>query len=668
MLRLLALAWFAATALAAAAAPPSGRPVPDDQYLAAREAYAKGNATTLATHARALKGSILEPYADFWQLRLRLDQAGPGEVSDFLGRYTGTLVAEQLRREWLIVLGKRQQWELFDAAFPNLVVDDAEVTCYSLQARWRRSDRAAVEEFRRIWASPRELPEGCVPIAESEIAAGRLTARHVWERARMLLQADRMAAAKRVVDYLPAGEIPDDRTLDSVRSQPARFIERAEKLDLKKRTNRELLVYAFARLARSDLTAAAGQWTKKLQERLPPEDQASIWSHLATQAARQHDPRALEWFANADTAALADEQLEWRVRAALRQGEWLDVRTTIEKMTPAGRSDPAWVYWHGRALRQFGQRDEADQLFARIAGEPHFYGKLSLEELGRPLTVPSRPEPPTTPEDINRAAANGGLQRAVTLFRIDTGALRADAAREVRFDAVREWNWSLRGMDDRELLAAAEFARANELWDRAINSADRTVGVHDFNLRFLAPYRGVFGEQARSQGLEEYWVLGLVRQESRFITNARSSAGASGLMQLMPATARWVAKKLGMRDFTLAQVNDVETNIALGTSYLRYVLDELDGSPVLAAAAYNAGPGRARRWKADRALEGAIYAESIPFNETRDYVKKVMSNTVYYAAIYGGEARSLKARMGMIPPRRSGEGYAPTITGQATVE
>ena len=355
------------------------------------------------------------------------------------------------------------------------------------------------------------------------------------------------------------------------------------------------------------------------------------------------------------------------MRAALRQGEWLDVRTTIEKMTPAGRSDPAWVYWHGRALRQFGQRDEADQLFARIAGEPHFYGKLSLEELGRPLTVPSRPEPPT-PEDINRAAANGGLQRAVTLFRIDTSALRADAAREVRFDAVREWNWSLRGMDDRELLAAAEFARANELWDRAINSADRPVGVHDFNLRFLAPYRGVFGEQARSQGLEEYWVLGLVRQESRFITNARSSAGASGLMQLMPATARWVAKKLGMRDFTLAQVNDVETNIAIGTSYLRYVLDELDGSPVLAAAAYNAGPGRARRWKADRALEGAIYAESIPFNETRDYVKKVMSNTVYYAAIYGGEARSLKARMGMIPPRRSGEGYAPTITGQATVE
>jgi soluble lytic murein transglycosylase len=234
-------------------------------------------------------------------------------------------------------------------------------------------------------------------------------------------------------------------------------------------------------------------------------------------------------------------------------------------------------------------------------------------------------------------------------------------------DAVREWNWARRGMDDRELLVAAEFARMNELWDRAINSADRTVGMHDFQLRFLAPYRGAFGEQARAQGLEEYWVLGLVRQESRFIVNARSSAGASGLMQLMPATARWVAKKLGMRDFTPAQVNEVEVNIALGTSYLRYVLDELEGSPVLAAAAYNAGPGRARRWKADRPLEGAIYAESIPFNETRDYVKKVMSNTVYYAAIYGGDTRPLKSRLGTIPSRHAGEGYAPTITGQATV-
>ena len=221
-------------------------------------------------------------------------------MSDFLGRHTGSLVAEQLRREWLIVLGKRQEWVLFDAAFPNLVIDDPDVNCYSLQSRWRRNDGAVVAEFRRVWASPRELPDGCVPIAESELAAGKLTTRHVWERARLLLQAGQVAAAKRVLDYLPANEQPEDRALDSIRSQPAKFIERADKLDLKRRANRELLLYAFARQARVEVSVAASHWTKKLQERLPPEDQAWVWGELATQGARNHDARAVEWFANAE--------------------------------------------------------------------------------------------------------------------------------------------------------------------------------------------------------------------------------------------------------------------------------------------------------------------------------------------------------------------------------
>jgi soluble lytic murein transglycosylase len=666
MKRIPALCLVAAAALGAGIAHAQARLTPDQHYLAAREAHAKGNAALLATHARALKGHILEPYAEFWQLRLRLEQAAPGEVSDFLGRHTGTLLAEQLRREWLVVLGKRQQWELFDVAFPNLVTDDAEANCYALQSRWRRGDGAAVAEFRRVWASPRDLPDGCVPIAEGEIQAGNLTTRHVWERARLLLQSGQVGPAKRMLDYLPANEQPDDRTLDAIRSQPAKFIERADRLDFKRRANRELLLYAFARQARMEVSVAANLWTKKLQERLPPEDQAWVWGQLATQGARNHDPRAMEWFANANGAALTDDQLEWRVRAGLRAGDWSDVKTAIEAMTPLARNDAAWTYWQGRAARAIGAKAEADQFFAHIAAEHNFYGKLALEELGRPIAIPPREFVPT-PEDVREAAANPGLQRSLALFRVDTSGLAPGPAREVRFDAVREWNWSLRGMDDRQLLAAAEFARMNELWDRAINSADRTVGMHDFQLRFLAPYRAAFGEQARSQGLEESWVLGLVRQESRFIVNARSSAGASGLMQLMPATARWVARKIGLNDFTPAKVNDVEVNIALGTSYLRYVLDELEGSPVLAAAAYNAGPGRARRWKADRPLEGAIYAESIPFNETRDYVKRVMSNTMYYAAVYGGDQRPLKARLGIIPSRHAGEGYAPTITGQATV-
>jgi soluble lytic murein transglycosylase len=651
----LAAALALAVPLAVAAAP-RGKMSQDDRFLAAQEAFEKGRASQLASQTEALRGYVLEPYVEYWKLRLAIDDLPVETARDFLARRNGTLVAELFRREWLKALARRQAWDAVDAEYQNAAADDPELACLSLQARWRRGDGAALEEFRRVWASPRDLPDGCRPIAESEIAAGHLAARHVWERIRLLLEAGQVAGAKRLLGALPGNEAPDDRAIDSVRRAPQQFLAHADRLDLKKRSNRELALFALARTARTDVEDAAGRWTRKLQERFPPEDQAWVWGELGTQGARQHHARALEWFANASGIRLRDEQLAWRARAALREGDWREVGAAIEQMTPAGRNDPAWLYWHGRARRALGQPEEAQILFARVAGEHHFYGKLALEELGRSLAIPPRGYTPT-PSDLAEAAANPGLQRAVALIRLG-----------LRTEGIQEWNWTVRGMDDRRLLAAAEFARANEIWDRAIFTANQTVGLHDFSVRFPAPYRDVFSEQARTQGLDESWVLGLVRQESRFSTSARSAAGASGLMQLMPRTARWVAQRLGMKGFSAAKLNDVDVNIALGTTYLKYVLDAVDGYPVLAAAAYNAGPGRARKWKADHPLEGAIYVESIPFGETREYVKRVMSNTVYYAALYGGDARSLKARLGVVPSRRTGEGYEPTITGYATVE
>jgi soluble lytic murein transglycosylase len=650
-----AVALALAVPLAAAAAP-RGKTSQDDHFLAAQEAFEKGKAPQLASHAGALRGHVLEPYVEYWTLRLGIDDLPPQTARSFLARYNGTLVAEQLRRDWLKALARKQAWDAFEAELPSVVSDDPELACLALQARWRRGDGSALEEFRRVWASPRDLPEGCLPIAEGEIAAGRLTAGDVWGRARLLFEAGQFTGAKRLLGALPPGEAPDERAFDSVRRGAQSFLAGADKLDLKKRSNRELVLFALARTARGDAEIAATHWARKLQDRFSREDQGWAWGQLGAHGARQHHPRALEWFASANGIQLRDDQLEWRVRAALREGDWREVRAAIEQMTPLGRNEPAWLYWHGRARGALGQPEEAQILLARVAGEHHFYGKLALEELGRSLAIPPRGYTPTA-SDLAEAAGNPGLQRAVALLRLG-----------LRMEGIQEWNWTVRGMDDRQLLAAAEFARSNEIWDRAIFTANQTVGLHDFSVRFPAPYRAVFSEQARSQGLDESWVLGLVRQESRFSTTAKSSAGASGLMQLMPRTARWVAQRLGMKGFSLAQVNDIDVNIALGTSYLRYVLDSVDGHPVLAAAAYNAGPGRARKWKADRALEGAIYAESIPFTETRDYVKRVMSNTVYYAALYGGDARSLKARLGVVPSRRSGEGYEATITGYATVE
>ncbi len=626
----------------------------DDAFLAAREAFTKGQSARLAEIAPRLRGHALQPYVDYWQLLLRLDVAQPGEISDFLIRYDGALVAENLRREWLKQLGRRGDWTLFETAFPNLVNEDAETTCYAIQMRARNGDAEAAADMRRFWNMARDLPQGCVVVAESEIAAGRLTNRHVWDRVRLLLDARQMRAASRTMEWLPDAERPDHKVVDAINTDPKRWLEK-QSPDLARRVNRELTMFAIVRVAQREPENAAGYWAR-VEKKFPREEQGYLWGQLAMNAAKNHNPSALDWYARAENAPMSDEQLAWRARAALREERWPEVKLAIAAMSPAGRADPTWVYWEGRALRVAGDAEGAAQRYRRIAGEHHFYGKLATEELGDAVAVPVRTEMPTT-ADLEAAAKNPGLVRALALYRLD-----------LRGDGLREWNWTVRTMDDRQLLAAAELARRYEIWDRAINTAERTQSAHDFSLRFLAPYRDAFAGSAKTQGLEEAWVLGLVRQESRFMVGARSPVGASGLMQLMPATAKWMAKKIGMTDFSPVRVTDPDVNIALGTGYLRYVLDELDGSPVLAAAAYNAGPGRARRWKADRPLEGAIYAESIPFNETRDYVKKVMSNTMYYSALYGGEVRPLKARLGTIPPRKAGEGYSGTITGTATVQ
>jgi soluble lytic murein transglycosylase len=349
-------------------------------------------------------------------------------------------------------------------------------------------------------------------------------------------------------------------------------------------------------------------------------------------------PEAVGWYRKAGAAPLSDEVVQWKVRAALRAHDWGLVRETIEKMSPTLAALPEWIYWLGRAYKAGGRTSDADALFQKIAGMPNFYGNLADDELDRPINVP--PAASLTREEVIGAAGNPGLKRALALLRVG-----------MRVEGVREWNWTLRGMSDRELLAAAELAKRNDVYDRAIAAADRTKSEHDYSLRYLAP----FGEQVRpaalKQSLDDAWVYGLMRQESRFITNAKSTVGASGLMQLMPATAKWVAKKIGLANYNHGNVNDTDVNVLLGTSYMRMVMESLDNHPVLASAAYNAGPGRARKWRAEQPLEGAIYAETIPFSETRDYVKKVMSNAVFYSVLFNGKPQTLKSRLGVIGAR-----------------
>ena len=206
-------------------------------------------------------------------------------------------------------------------------------------------------------------------------------------------------------------------------------------------------------------------------------------------------------------------------------------------------------------------------------------------------------------------------------------------------------------MAERDLLAAADFACQREVWDRCINTSERTTTLVDYAQRFPMPFQNSVVARSQAIGLDPAYVYGLIRQESRFIMDARSGVGASGLMQVMPATARWTAKKIGLNSFTPAQINERDTNITIGTAYLKLALDDFAGSMPMAAAAYNAGPGRPRKWREGPVLDAAIWAENVPFSETRDYVKKVLSNTTNYAAVLTGQPQSLKSRLGLVGPR-----------------
>ncbi|HZN47753.1 MAG TPA: transglycosylase SLT domain-containing protein, partial [Ramlibacter sp.] len=532
--------------------------------------------------------------------------------------------------------------------------DDREVRCYALLLQAER-DPAALpavsEEVRRLWLAQRDGDDGCTLAASSLLGKGvgahRLSPADAWRKARQAVEANRPRAAAAALEIVKPEAVP---LLNELTASPTRFL--ASKVFAASRTRRELVGLALIKLATTDVENAAAQLENKWGPQLHPEERDWIWGVIGRQAAQRLLPEANGHFTKVERDKhLSDELLGWKVRAALRAHkgpDWRNVLEAVNAMSDEGKGESTWVYWKARALlgtaNADAQRAEAQQLLESIASPKGFYEQLATEELGRKITVPDRPAP-LTDEENKAARQDPGLNRA--LYAIALG---------LRSEGTREWNYTTNlhragGLHDRELLAAAQFACDREVWDRCINTSERTKAEFDFEQRFPTPFRETVVRRSADISLDPAYVYGLIRQESRFVMNARSHVGASGLMQVMPTTARWTARKLGMNGFSADQLSDRDTNIAIGTGYLKLVLDDFGGSLPLAAAAYNAGPSRSRAWRNGPVLEGAAWAESVPFQETRDYVKKVLANTTFYAAMLSGQPQSLKARLGMVGPR-----------------
>ncbi|NML32002.1 lytic transglycosylase domain-containing protein [Paraburkholderia antibiotica] len=642
---------LAAAALVACSTASAVKPVPlsqltnanDDQiFVQLREAARTNDAARAAQLASMIPNYPAPSYLEYFQIKPQLFDSGgharvdapDAPVLAFLQKYDGQAIADRMRNDYLTVLGTRHDWRNFDQQYAKFVLDDdTQVKCYALESRASRGENVA-DAARGLLVDPKWYGDGCVDLITVLGVNRQFSTDDLWRQIRLAYEQNYTSTGSKLVDAL-GDQAPDPVLFGQAVNTPPLLLARGVGADPQ---SHQLALLAITRMARNDPAMAAATFASVAPSLNSPE-RAIGWGTIGYQGALKQMPAAVDWFRLSANAPLSNPAYEWRTRSALLAGDWNMVRWSIEQMPDGLRKQPSWVYWHARALKQAGDVDTANQEFQSIASNFNFYGQLAAEELGQKITVP--PKTTVTDAEVQQAGNTPGFDLAQRFYALN-----------LRLEGNREWNWPLRQMTDRQLLAAAEYARRIQMYDRTVNTADRTKSEHDFSLRYLSPFRDIVERDAQSSGLDIEWAYGLIRQESRFIINARSEVGAGGLMQLMPATAQLVAKKIGLGPVSREQMNDINTNILLGTNYLAMIYNQFDGSAVLATAGYNAGPGRPRNWRQSlqRPVEGAIFAEAIPFQETRDYVKNVLSNTVYYAALFEGRPQSLKARLGYIAP------------------
>ena len=624
----------------------------DEVILEMSQAFKKNDKAQLSRLLPKAKGHTLEPWAAYWELRVRLDQASNSEIQQFLSQYAGTYAEDRLRNDWLLQLGRQRDWADFAKEYPLFRMnDDREVRCYALSTDAFLSKPETAAELKRLWYAFRDTEDGCTYTAEKLHDLKKIDSLDLWRKARLAMDNNRPRAAQFALN-IESVELGKQAVL--IHADPQKYLDKRILAITKKR--KELAVLALIRIANTDPDKAAQLLDKKWGLMLTKEEHNWVWAVIGKQAAQKLQDNAHSYFNKVTrNQDLNDDLLIWKTRAALRSGDWKAVVSAVDAMDSA-KQDPSWIYWKARgqlagiAATSSNAADpvrtEATAALQSIASVKGFYEQLAMEELGQAITAPAKPAPLTLQEK-SVATQNAGLQRALTALSLG-----------LRSEGNREWNYSTNlhtpgGMSERELLAAADLACSKQVWDRCINTSDRTKLAIDFDQRFPMPLKDTVMRKAKEIQLDPAYVYGLIRQESRFIMDAKSVVGAAGLMQVMPATAKWTAKKIGMTNFQPHQITDQEINVAIGTGYLKLVLDDFDGSMPLAAAAYNAGPSRSRNWRKGPVLEAAIWAENIPYNEPRDYVKKVLSNTTNYAAIITGQPQSLKARLGTVGPRNA---------------
>lgn len=624
---LAARAALLATGWCAAAAAATG----EDELAAVRAewiaAYAAASAPAPAADSEALRHYLLYPYLEAARLRAMLAGThGPGATAadalaaEFVARHGGEPVASGLRRSWLESLARRGAWQLFLEQYRDTAAPDPVRRCQALTARiaLRPAETGLIDDSIQAWLTPRSAPDECDPVFDWLRAGKRLDDELIERRARLALAH----GETRVARWL-ARQLPDDRAqplfgwarliehprhaIDALIATPAAPVEAVALLD------------GWERLARSDPKAADQRYEALLAARKLDAEQTSRFTRaLALGLAWNRLPGAGARFRLVAAAHLDASALEWRARAALWASDWPGVRAALEAMPPSLRAEARWRYWAARAAAALGRHDEARVLYAAVVPSDNWYAVLAAARLGEPFA------PRSVPIDLD-TARSAELDALLPFARA-----RELLAVGQEFLAPAEWAFgyaALQPADQRQAIGLA----ARWGWHfQTIATAARHGLYNDYGLLYPRPYDEIVGAAAAQSGVAATLIYGIIRQESLYQPYAVSSAGAVGLMQLLPSTARQAAAGLGLRSPARSALMRPEVNVPLGAGTLTRLIDRFDGQLLVALAAYNAGPTAARRWLPEQAVEADVWVENIPFNETRAYVQRVMWHSVVF--------------------------------------
>jgi len=610
-MRLFLIAGLCLLAGVAQAATPAQRSLFLDVLAAAQQ----GRLGTEQTALSQLQSYPLYNYISAADLRYRLDHGAnaalDSEIEGFIQDNPDLPPAQSLRRNWLPTLAARDRWQMLLANTRD--TDGATAQCRATQARIQLGMNPRAQAL-ELWRVGKSQPNACDPVFSWLESQGLLDSDEVLRRARLAVLDNQNGLARYLSRQLPADRSATIEQWLSVAETPANLIY-SSNLD------GDIAVHAFKRLALRDLNAAA-DLLPVLAERmnLDPGQRYEMKRYVALLYAQNHQAQALAWFARIDHARMTDDAhaLGWEIRAAIYQQRWPLVVEAIKDLPADIARDEEWRYWHARALAEMGEDDQADALFEPLSRERSYHGYLAADALGRDYSLNERPL-------AHDAAAAARVQARPALARAhELRALGRD------HQAALEWNSLIDGLDPKALAEAARIAFQWQWYARAITTLAKADYWDDLDIRYPTPYDDTVRRFAKDNDLDPAYVLAIIRTESLFQPEVRSPAGALGLMQLMPGTARLVSRQIGVSTPSATMLRVPDINIQLGTRYLADMLERWNGNIALASASYNAGPNRIQRWLPDEPMDPTIWIANIPYTETRGYVQRAMSHMTVF--------------------------------------